>query len=282
MRFTKMHGLGNDFIVIEAEKSELSPEDYSRTAIKLCDRHFGIGGDGLVIVGKDRELDVFMRIFNPDGSEPEMCGNAIRCVSKFVWERGLVSTTRISVNTLAGPRYPEVILKNGEVEKVRVDMGEPILERSLIPMLGSPGKVVGEELDTTAGRFRITAVSMGNPHCVVFVDEFSSVPVSEWGPVLENHPVFPSRTNVEFAKIEDENTVSMQVWERGAGETLACGTGACATLVASYLNDLTGRRATVRLKGGELIIEWDPDNNHVYMTGEAKEVFTGEVDLRKL
>ncbi|ADI01630.1 MAG TPA: diaminopimelate epimerase [Syntrophothermus lipocalidus] len=282
MRFTKMHGLGNDFIVIEAEKSELSPEDYSRTAIKLCDRHFGIGGDGLVIVGKDRELDVFMRIFNPDGSEPEMCGNAIRCVSKFVWERGLVSTTRISVNTLAGPRYPEVILKNGEVEKVRVDMGEPILERSLIPMLGSPGKVVGEELDTTAGRFRITAVSMGNPHCVVFVDEFSSVPVSEWGPVLENHPVFPSRTNVEFAKIEDENTVSMRVWERGAGETLACGTGACATLVASYLNDLTGRRATVRLKGGELIIEWDPDNNHVYMTGEAKEVFTGEVDLRKL
>ncbi len=282
MRFTKMHGLGNDFIVIEAEKSELSPEDYSRTAIKLCDRHFGIGGDGLVIVGKDRELDVFMRIFNPDGSEPEMCGNAIRCVSKFVWERGLVSTTRISVNTLAGPRYPEVILKNGEVEKVRVDMGEPILERSLIPMLGSPGKVVGEELDTTAGRFRITAVSMGNPHCVVFVDEFSSVPVSEWGPVLENHPVFPSRTNVEFAKIVDENTVSMQVWERGAGETLACGTGACATLVASYLNDLTGRRATVRLKGGELIIEWDPDNNHVYMTGEAKEVFTGEVDLRKL
>jgi len=277
-----MHGLGNDFIVIEAEKSELSPEDYSRTAIKLCDRHFGIGGDGLVIVGKDRELDVFMRIFNPDGSEPEMCGNAIRCVSKFVWERGLVSTTRISVNTLAGPRYPEVILKNGEVEKVRVDMGEPILERSLIPMLGSPGKVVGEELDTTAGRFRITAVSMGNPHCVVFVDEFSSVPVSEWGPVLENHPVFPSRTNVEFAKIVDENTVSMQVWERGAGETLACGTGACATLVASYLNDLTGRRATVRLKGGELIIEWDPDNNHVYMTGEAKEVFTGEVDLRKL
>jgi len=236
----------------------------------------------LVIVGKDRELDVFMRIFNPDGSEPEMCGNAIRCVSKFVWERGLVSTTRISVNTLAGPRYPEVILKNGEVEKVRVDMGEPILERSLIPMLGSPGKVVGEELDTTAGRFRITAVSMGNPHCVVFVDEFSSVPVSEWGPVLENHPVFPSRTNVEFAKIEDENTVSMRVWERGAGETLACGTGACATLVASYLNDLTGRRATVRLKGGELIIEWDPDNNHVYMTGEAKEVFTGEVDLRKL
>jgi len=283
VRFVKMHGLGNDFIVIQADTWEAEGEDYSEMAVKLCDRHFGIGADGLVVTGKDQELDIFMRIFNPDGSEPEMCGNAIRCVSKFAWEKGLVSSTKISVRTLAGPRYPEVLLNDkGEVEKVRVDMGEPILERSQIPMLGSPGQVVGEELETQVGRFRVTAVSMGNPHCVVFVDELSSIPLGEWGPVLEHHSVFPSRTNVEFAKIEGDNRISMRVWERGAGETLACGTGACATLVASYLNGFTGRRATVQLKGGELFIDWNPSDNHVYMTGEAKEVFQGEVDLEKL
>ncbi len=283
MEFVKMHGLGNDFILIEGKNWEPQENDYSEMAVKLCDRHFGIGADGLVIIGKDYELDIFMRIFNPDGSEPEMCGNAIRCVSKFAWERGLVSNTRISVRTLAGPRYPEVLLNDkGVVEKVRVDMGEPILERSRIPMLGSPGQVIGEELETEAGRFRITAVSMGNPHCVVFVDELSRVPVGQWGSLLEHHAVFPSRTNVEFAKIEADDRISMRVWERGAGETLACGTGACATLVASYLNGLTGRSATVQLKGGELFIDWNPEDNHVYMTGEAKEVFRGEVFLEKL
>lgn len=282
MEFVKMHGLGNDFIVIDAEKTNLAPEEYAAAAVKLCDRRFGIGADGLVVTGRDAEFDLFMRIFNPDGTEPEMCGNAIRCVARYGWESGLVSKVSLAVRTLAGPRYPLLIFEQGQIKQVRVDMGEPVLERSLIPMNGGPGVVIDEELDTEAGPFRITAVSMGNPHCVIFVDELGEVALHEWGPIIESHPAFPGKTNVEFAKIESRSDISMSVWERGAGETLACGTGACAVLVAAVLNDLTNRQAVLRLKGGELFIEWDATNNRVYMTGEARRVFTGEVELKEL
>lgn len=282
MKFVKMHGLGNDFIVVNASEPGLRPEEYAQLAVKLCHRNFGIGGDGLVIIGQDPEFDIFMRIFNPDGSEPEMCGNAIRCVAKFAWETGMVSKPSISVRTLAGPRYPEIILEGGKATSVRVDMGEPILERSLIPMVGEPGPVIGEEIDTSYGTFRVTAVSMGNPHCIVFVEDFNRVDLPKWGPMLEHHPLFPSKTNVEFVKIESRDHIRMLVWERGAGETLACGTGACASLVASSLNDFTGKQATVTLKGGQLFIEWDEVSNHVYMTGEAKLVFTGQIDLKEI
>jgi len=282
MQFVKMHGLGNDFIIAREDQPDLKPEHYANLAVKLCDRNFGIGADGLVIIGRDPHHDIFMRIFNPDGSEPEMCGNAIRCVARYAWDVGLVFSPRISVRTLAGPRYPELILEEGRVISVRVDMGEPILERSLIPMLGEPGPVIGEELTTPAGCFRITAVSMGNPHCVIFVDDFARVKLSELGPVIESYPLFPSKTNVEFVKIESKERISMRVWERGAGETLACGTGACASLVASFLNGFTDRQARVCLQGGELFIEWSAADNHVYMTGEATLVFTGQISLDTL
>lgn len=282
MRFTKMHGLGNDFVVVNEAQLDLNPDDYSRLALKLCDRNFGIGADGLVIIGKDAEYDIFMRIFNPDGSEPEMCGNAIRCVARHAWELGMVGGPELAVRTQAGPRYPELIFDGDRVVMVKVDMGEPILERELIPMLGEMSPVIGETIRTPAGDFQITAVSMGNPHCIIFVDDLANISLPEWGPVIESHPFFPGKTNVEFVKIESRKRLIMRVWERGAGETLACGTGACATLVAACLNGLADRQVHIQLRGGELFIEWDPVSNHVYMTGPATLVFTGEIDLEHL
>ncbi|MCR4400435.1 MAG: diaminopimelate epimerase [Syntrophomonadaceae bacterium] len=278
MDFVKMHGLGNDFVILEGRAEDVDREETGRLAVALCDRHFGVGADGLVLMGPDPELDLFMRIFNPDGSEPEMCGNAIRCVAAYAWARGLVKRRQLTVRTLAGPRPVWLRLASGRVAAVRVDMGEPVLERSLIPMLGPPGMVRGEELDTPLGTVRVTAVSMGNPHCVVFVDDFDRFPLRQWGPLLEVHPLFPGKTNVEFAKIEARDRVTMRVWERGAGETLACGTGACATLVAAHLNGLVDRAATLHLAGGDLDIEWDPTSNRVFMSGPATMVFSGHIE----
>jgi diaminopimelate epimerase len=222
--------------------------------------------------------DVRMRIFNSDGSEAEMCGNAIRCVAKYMYEHNITKKEKIRVVTLAGIIIPELILADGVVKSVRVDMGEPRLERPEIPMAGPPGRVVGEALAVGDLNFDITAVSMGNPHCVIFVPDADRVPLREIGSRIEKHNAFPRKTNVEFVQVLDRSEVIMKVWERGAGETMACGTGACAAAVACALNGLTGRRVTVHLKGGYLLIEWAEDN-HVYMTGPAAEVFTGDYPL---
>ncbi|MEN6349022.1 MAG: diaminopimelate epimerase [Syntrophomonas sp.] len=277
MDFVKMHGLGNDFIVVQAG-SWNEAGHYQALAKFLCDRNFGIGADGLVITGKDDSMDIFMRIFNSDGSEPEMCGNGIRCVAKYAYENKLVKQRSIAVRTLAGPRYPEVLLDNGQFQAVRVDMGEPVLSRELIPMNGSGGNI-GVPLDIAGQGFNITAVSMGNPHCIIFVPDINAVPVNVWGPLIESHELFPAKTNVEFVQVISDKEIVMRVWERGAGITLACGTGACATLVASVLNQKSARHAAVHLLGGDLQIEWKEEDNHVYMTGPAEEVFQGTIKL---
>lgn len=279
MDFVKMHGLGNDFVIMEIDSWEAA-DSLQPYAGMICDRNFGVGADGLVAIGKDLKMDIFMRIFNPDGSEPEMCGNGIRCVARYAYERGLVHNPQLSVRTLAGPRYPVVELNNNIVSSIKVDMGEPVLERSLIPVQGE-GSTVGIPLETSHGTMEVTAVSMGNPHCITFVEDVEKTPIAIWGAELEVHPLFPAKTNVEFIQVLDRNEMIMRVWERGAGITLACGTGACATLVAAVLNDLTDRKALVHLLGGDLLIEWNQENNHVYMTGPAKQVFRGSIDLDK-
>ena len=278
MEFTKMHGLGNDFILMEAPSWE-EASHYQTYASFLCHRNFGVGADGLIITGPDTEMDIFMRIFNPDGSEPEMCGNGIRCVARYAHDHGLIKNNCISVRTLAGPRYPELIIKDQQVEAIKVDMGKPELNRENIPVKGK-GSNIGLRLQVNSQEFVGTAVSMGNPHCVIFVVEVDKTPVSTWGPLLEGHEMFPARTNVEFVQVVNHEEIIMSVWERGTGLTLACGTGACASLVASVLNNKTGPKATVHLPGGDLLIEWLQTDNHVYMTGPAVEVFTGRL-IRK-
>jgi diaminopimelate epimerase len=278
MDFVKMHGLGNDFVIAEVD-SWADAQALQPYAQRICDRNFGIGADGLIVIGRDPEMDLFMRIFNSDGSEPEMCGNGIRCVGRYAYEHGWVDTNRMAVRTLAGPIFPTVNLSAGQVISVTVDMGEPILSRELIPMSGA-GETVRIKTDTSFGEIELTAVSMGNPHCVVFVPDINLVPVAEWGPEVEIHSLFPAKTNVEFVQVTNRAEMVMRVWERGAGITLACGTGACASLVAAVLNGLTDRIAMVRLLGGDLFVEWRANNNRVYMTGPAVEVFSGQICLR--
>ncbi|SFR05594.1 diaminopimelate epimerase [Desulfoscipio geothermicus] len=275
MRFTKVHGLGNDFILVDAAVEKELPEDPAGLAVQVCDRHFGIGADGLVLIKPGDKADIAMRIINSDGSEAEMCGNAIRCVARYAYERGLVNKTVLQVETAAGIMVPELVMENGKVKAVRVDMGEPRLERGEIPMTGPAGRVVNEPLQAGEDSFHVTAVSMGNPHCVIFVPDASSVALNTLGPRLEMHPAFPRKTNVEFVQVLNDKELRMRVWERGAGPTMACGTGACASAVAAALNGHTGRKVRVHLRAGALDIEWAEDN-HVYMTGPAEEVFTGE------
>lgn len=277
MKFTKMQGLGNDFILVNG-LTEAMPEDLGQTARFLCDRHFGIGADGLVFILPSESADIRMRIINSDGSEAEMCGNVIRCFARLVYDLGIVKKHAIKVETLAGVMIPELIFEGDRVVSVRVDMGEPKLERNLIPMEGPSGKVIDEPIQVGENTYNVTCVSMGNPHCITFVPDISSIPITEVGPSLERHPSFPRKTNVEFIQILNRNEVNMRVWERGAGETLACGTGACATAVACVLNNLTDRNITVHLPGGDLVIEW-AENNHVYMTGPGEYVYTGEIDI---
>ena len=277
MDFVKMHGLGNDFIIVEVASWE-EAKTLQPYAQAVCNRNIGIGADGLVAIGKEQHMDIFMRIFNPDGSEPEMCGNAIRCVSKYIYEHQWVNRTSFSVRTLAGPRYPVVKVRDGQVESITVDMGEPILTRSLIPMVGN-GNTVKVKAAILSGEVEFTGVSMGNPHCVVFVNDIDQTPISKWGPEIETHPLFPAKTNVEFVQVISRDELIMRVWERGAGITLACGTGACATLVAASMNDHTDRNATIHLLGGDLFIEWKEEDNHVYMTGPATKVFSGHIEL---
>jgi len=273
MDFTKMHGLGNDFIVVEAESFDRASV-FQPVARTWCDRHFGIGADGILVTGPGEAQDIFMRIFNGDGSEAEMCGNGIRCVALYARQRGLAVRDEFAVQTLAGPRWVEIV--SSSPPQVRVDMGQPILNPADIPVQGA---AANNHLSVTweDQYFNITAVSMGNPHAVILVDDANQVPLEIWGPRLEKDPHFPANTNVEFVQILSEREIKVRVWERGAGITLACGTGACASLVACHLLGKIGRQAQVHLPGGDLWIEWNQDNNHVYMTGTATEVFRGVI-----
>ncbi|SDM95105.1 diaminopimelate epimerase [Paenibacillus sp. yr247] len=274
MNFTKMHGLGNDFIIVASEK-EL-PFGVDQLAIQLCNRFFGIGADGLVYILPSKNADFKMRIINSDGTEAEQCGNAIRCVSKYVYDHKMIDKTEISVETVgAGVQKVQLNVQDGKVVTARVDMGQPILNGLEVPTTVDEAKVINHPIEVDGKEFRFTAVSMGNPHCVIYVDDAVNFDLATWGPKLEVHPMFPRKINVEFVTVKNRAHTDMRVWERGAGPTLACGTGACATLVSSVLNGLTDRQATVSLKGGDLFIEWNEDDNHVYMTGPAEEVFEG-------
>ncbi len=277
MEFTKMHGLGNDFIVLFGY--EELPEGVAELAVRVCDRHFGIGADGLVYILPSDEADYQMRIINSDGTEPEQCGNAIRCVAKYVYDHGLVGDrTSLQIATLGGGVQTVSLQANaGKADAVRVDMGEPILRGLDIPTALDQERVQQVPIEVDGTTFHITAVSMGNPHCVIMVEDASNFDLHTWGPKLETHPMFPRRTNVEFVTVRNRQSIDMRVWERGAGQTLACGTGACATVVAAVLNGSCDRKAIVSLAGGELLIEWDEASNRVYMTGAAEEVYTGKL-----
>jgi len=274
MEFIKMHGLGNDFVFLD-HFSVAADKDYPKLAKKLCHRQLGIGGDGLVVILPSQVADARMRIINSDGSEPEMCGNGIRCFAKYVYDQGIVIHNPMRVETLAGVLTIHLNIKEAQVQGVRVDMGEPILRADLIPALGQGEPVVGETLEVLGETFQYTAVSMGNPHCVIFVEDFATLDFERLGPAVEKHSLFPRKTNVEFIEVNSPQDLTMKVWERGAGPTLACGTGACASAVAAVLNHKTERAVTVHLPGGDLFIEWGLDN-HVYMTGPATYVFKGE------
>ncbi|BBI34538.1 diaminopimelate epimerase [Cohnella abietis] len=276
MEFTKMHGLGNDFIIVAGEH-EL-PNNVADLAIRLCNRFFGIGADGLVYILPSDNADFRMRIINSDGSEAEQCGNAIRCVAKYVFDNGLTSQTELTIETLgAGVQPVRLTTENGVATLVTVDMGQPILNGLDVPTTIDANPVIGHSITVDDREFAFTAVSMGNPHCVIYVDDAANFDLATWGPKLEKHPLFPRKINVEFAKVNSRNQVDMRVWERGAGPTLACGTGACATLVSSVLNGLTDRKATISLAGGDLLIDWNEANNRIYMTGPAAFAFTGTV-----
>ena len=277
MKFTKMQGIGNDYVYVDCfEETVANP---SEAAVKVSDRHFGIGSDGLVLIMPSEREDFRMRMFNADGSEAEMCGNAIRCVGKYVYDNGLTEQDTISVETLAGTKILKMDTENGKVKTVRVDMGEPILESEKIPVVHGKERFVNEEVEVDGQTYSLTCVSMGNPHAVMYMKGIDDLKIEEIGPKFEHHPIFPKRTNTEFVEVLDRKTLKMRVWERGAGETLACGTGACAVLVASVLNGLCERKAVVKLLGGDLSIEWNAEDNHVYMTGSATKVFDGVIDL---
>lgn len=275
MKFTKMQGLGNDYVYVNCLKETIA--DPPALAKKISDRHFGVGSDGLIMINPSDKADFEMEMYNADGSRAEMCGNGIRCVAKYVYDYGLTDKTRISVETLAGIKYLDLTVENGKVSLVRVDMGRPILEPENIPVQAEGSRVVDEPLTVDGKEYRMTCVSMGNPHTVIFVDQdVRELPLEQIGPSFENHERFPKRINTEFARVLDRRTVEMRVWERGSGETLACGTGTCATAVACVLNGLTEDEITVHLLGGDLYIKWDREKDTVYMTGPAETVFDGE------
>jgi diaminopimelate epimerase len=284
LEFTKMQGCGNDYIYVVATRAR--PADPAALSIRLSDRHFGIGADGLIMLAPSRRADIRMEMYNADGSRGDMCGNGIRCLARMAWERGIARKNPIAVETDAGLKIVELLMDDGRVTGATVDMGEPILEGRDIPVAAA-GPIVAHELEVSGRREKITAVSMGNPHCVVFVSDDAVFRLDDYefarlGRQFENHPFFPRRVNTEFILPVSRSHLRMRVWERGSGETLACGTGACASLVAAVLNDRADRRVTVELRGGPLEIEWRERGdgaNHVFMTGDAVIVFRGEVEL---
>lgn len=277
MKFTKMEGLGNDYVYVNCFKETV--ENPSDLSVKVSDRHFGIGSDGLILIKPSKVADFCMEMYNADGSQSEMCGNGIRCVGKYVYDYGLTEKTSISVETLAGIKYLELQVLDGKVDLVTVNMGAPELVPAKIPVKSEKDILVKEPIEVDGVRYEMTCVSMGNPHCIVFVEDTASFPLEEIGPKFEQHEVFPNRVNAEFIEVLDRKTVNMRVWERGSGETLACGTGACASTVACILNELTEDEITLHLLGGDLKVRWDREANLVYMTGPAKVVFDGEIHL---
>ena len=278
MKFTKMQGAGNDYVYVNCFEEQVA--DPQQLAIQVSNRNFGIGSDGLILIMPSQLADVRMRMFNSDGSESEMCGNGIRCVAKYAYDHGIVTKTEISTETGAGILTLQLFPgDDGKIAKVRVKMGAPRLTRDEIPMTGDPdAQVVAEELTVLDRTFKITCASMGNPHCVIFVDDVASFPVATYGPLIENNPLFPRRTNVEFVQILSRTETRQRTWERGAGETLACGTGSSAVTAACVLNGLTEKRILNHLSGGDLEMEWSEDGS-IYMTGPAVEVFNGEIKL---
>ncbi len=284
MRFTKMQGLGNDYVYVNCFQEKV--ENPSETAKRISDRHFGVGADGLILIGPSEQADFEMAMYNADGSRGEMCGNGIRCVAKYVYDYGLTDKTSISVETLGGIKYLDLTIEDGKAVLVRVDMGRPELRAREIPIIceaadgesaADEAQVIDEPIVVGGMEYRMTGVSMGNPHAVVFLEDVEGFDIEKIGPKFEEHERFPRRINTEFVRIIDRERIEMRVWERGSGETLACGTGACAAVVASILNGLAGREVTVKLKGGDLLVEWDQESGKVYMTGPAEVVFDGEI-----
>ena len=277
MKFTKMQGLGNDYVYVNCFQEKI--ENPVETAIKVSNRNFGIGSDGLIMINPSKVADCEMEMYNADGSRSEMCGNGIRCVGKYVYDYGIAKKPRISVETLAGIKYLDFTIENDKVKLVKVDMGSPELVPANIPVVAEGDTAIDEPINVDGVDYRMTCVSMGNPHAVVYIDDVKGLDIEKVGPKFENHERFPRRVNTEFVRVIDRNTVEMRVWERGSGETLACGTGACAVAVSSILNGYTENKVTVKLLGGDLFIEWDREANKVYMTGPAEVSFDGEIQL---
>lgn len=277
MKFTKMEGCGNDYVYVNGFEEKI--DNPNEVAIAVSDRHFGIGSDGLIIINPSEVADFKMCMYNADGSEGKMCGNGIRCVAKYVYDFKLTDKDVITVETLSGIKTLKLNVENGKVKTVRVNMGAPILECDKVPVKYDDEKMINKPVKAEEKTFNITCVSMGNPHAVTFIDDTENLEIEKIGPKFENNEIFPDKVNTEFIQIIDKNTVKMRVWERGSGETFACGTGACASVVASVLNGLTENKVTVKLLGGDLEIEYNQDENTVYMTGPARVVFTGEYDI---
>ena len=277
MKFTKMHGCGNDYVYVNLFEEQIG--DPAKVSIAVSDRHFGIGSDGLITIGPSEIADFRMRIYNADGSEAEMCGNGIRCVAKYVYDHKLTDKTEITVETGAGVKTLQLTVEDDKVTLVRVDMGEPILTPDEIPVVADGDRVVDEPIVVDDKEWRMTCVSMGNPHAVVFVDDVAHFELEKYGPLFENHVRFPKRTNTEVVQIVSRNEAIMRVWERVSAETWACGTGTCATVMACILNGLTDNEVLVHLRGGDLRIAYDAKSNHIFMTGPATEVFEGEIQL---
>ena len=280
MKFTKMHGLGNDYVYVNCFEEKI--DNPPAVARFVSDRHFGIGSDGLIMINPSKTADFEMEMYNADGSRGEMCGNGIRCVAKYVYDYGLTDKTQISVETLGGIKYLDLTVEDGKVSLVKVDKGKPELEADLIPIISEREQVIDEPIEVDGKEYHMTGVSMGNPHAVIYVDDVKGLDLEKIGPKFENHERFPKRINTEFVHCIDRQTVEMRVWERGAGETLACGTGACAVAVSSILNNLTDTQVTVKLLGGDLQIEWDREKDRVFMTGPATVVFDGVIDITEI
>lgn len=278
MKFTKMHGLGNDYVYVNCFRENV--ENPSEVSKMVSDRHFGIGSDGLILIKPSDVADFRMDMYNADGSQAEMCGNGIRCVGKYVYDYGLTDKTSVSVETLAGIKYLDFQVEHGKVDQITVDMGKPELKAELVPVVSEQEQVINETIHAAGKDWKMTAVSMGNPHCVIFIEEpVKDFPLEEVGPQFESHERFPKRVNTEFIQVLDRKTVNMRVWERGSGETMACGTGACASAVAAILCGYTEDEITLHLLGGDLKVRWDREEDRVYMTGPATVVFDGEIDL---
>ena len=277
MKFTKMQGIGNDYVYVNCFEEKV--ENPGELAVRVSDRHFGIGSDGLILIKPSERADFCMEMYNADGSEGAMCGNGVRCVGKYVYDYGLTEQTSIQVETKSGIKYLDLTVEEGKVSQVRVNMGAPELSPSGIPVLADGDKVLDAPIMVDGREYRMTCVSMGNPHAVVYLNDVKNLEIEKIGPMFEMHPCFPDRVNTEFVRVVDGHTLEMRVWERGSGETLACGTGACAVAVASILNGHVSGEVTVKLLGGDLKILWDEQENIVYMTGPAAVVFDGEIQV---